>query len=328
MKTYSVEELFDIDAEEQEQELVVKVQELRKVLSEVDATFAVCSVCDDLTPQARKAIADSWPLIRKFMEETAPQVFFVTSSNGTLTVDAISGKVIKCSMNKGGTDIDKIVRFNVDEWKNHYVQGNMKGLTIDILDLGDWDKEGNYNAPESSWREDFRNDSDIQEQINQRTEALAKAFGAKILEWIGPSEMAEVVRLNKAEKDSRICHSHDFCDANQAMLDVFEEVGLDALKHDELSAKVWNLAKKNDLYFDLFDAIDKEDENRLFRVSDLSGRGFKPAEMTTTEVQNAYSDELADEDEDDEDSLTYFLATAEVGDKYNELSAAKFERIR
>lgn len=74
---------------------------------------------------------------------------------------------------------------------------------------------------------------------------LAKAFSATLHEWLGAETMAEVVRLNAAEPDSRICHSHDFCDANQAMLDAMgEDVVFDAGNQPllDLINSAWELA--------------------------------------------------------------------------------------
>lgn len=62
------------------------------------------------------------------------------------------------------------------------------------------------------------------ETMNEQTQRLAVEFSRILREWL-TEELAEVVRLNAAEPDkSGVCHSHDYCDANQAMLDAWEVV--------------------------------------------------------------------------------------------------------
>lgn len=57
---------------------------------------------------------------------------------------------------------------------------------------------------------------------NRETVRLAEAFADAIWHEIGADNYAEVFRRNLAETDSCVCHSHDFCDPNQVMLDAFE----------------------------------------------------------------------------------------------------------
>lgn len=72
------------------------------------------------------------------------------------------------------------------------------------------------------------------------TEILAREFSATLREWLRPDELAEVVKRNKAETNNYICHSHDFCDANMAMLEAMETVvGIDV---DQAMAKEGNEA--------------------------------------------------------------------------------------
>jgi hypothetical protein len=53
---------------------------------------------------------------------------------------------------------------------------------------------------------------------------LADEFCAQLLADMGRANLNKAVRLNRAEKDPRICHSHDFCDANEAMIAAFRAV--------------------------------------------------------------------------------------------------------
>jgi len=72
---------------------------------------------------------------------------------------------------------------------------------------------------------------------------IAKEF-CQILNWgLNAEEMAEVVRRNAEETNPNICHSHDFCDANEAMIVAFENYELDPIENMELCNKAWNLAK-------------------------------------------------------------------------------------
>lgn len=88
---------------------------------------------------------------------------------------------------------------------------------------------------------------DALEKESPMVETLAKEFSAKLEEWIG-EELKTVVARNYVEKDSAICHSHDFCDANMAMIEVFEARGLDWETHNELLDAAWNKAKANNFY--------------------------------------------------------------------------------
>lgn len=84
----------------------------------------------------------------------------VTSSNGSLTVDRASGVVIKCRMEENGEGIDKILRFNLEEFCGTYCYPkNQIPHTIDILDLGYWHKhfkKEEYEEPADDWRKEFR----------------------------------------------------------------------------------------------------------------------------------------------------------------------------
>lgn len=53
---------------------------------------------------------------------------------------------------------------------------------------------------------------------------LAVNFCMVLEEWLSKKEIAEIVKRNNKDEDKGICHSHDFCDANQAMIDAFEKL--------------------------------------------------------------------------------------------------------
>lgn len=75
---------------------------------------------------------------------------------------------------------------------------------------------------------------------------LAAAFARAIREYLTRKELAEVIERNRAEPDEGICHSHDFCDANEAMVEAFEQCGLpmDFESQTDLNlwGKAWNIA--------------------------------------------------------------------------------------
>jgi hypothetical protein len=86
-------------------------------------------------------------------------------------------------------------------------------------------------------------DSDIQ--------TLATIFTRIILEVYTENEMDEIIRRNHAETDKNVCHTHDFGDANESMLQAFSEVhGREPhiSNHDdmELINAAWAQAKLSD----------------------------------------------------------------------------------
>lgn len=86
-----------------------------------------------------------------------PPTFEVRSSHGLLEV-TIDGKVVKCELydpqdaeGQSLTDIDK---FNVEEFEIYWNDKIEAGQSIDILDLGYWTKDGQYESPDLDWRFD------------------------------------------------------------------------------------------------------------------------------------------------------------------------------
>lgn len=60
--------------------------------------------------------------------------------------------------------------------------------------------------------------------IATKHDELAAHFTAILKEWLSDYEWREMVQRQRREKDKNICHSHDFCDANEAMDRAFSEV--------------------------------------------------------------------------------------------------------
>ena len=52
-------------------------------------------------------------------------------------------------------------------------------------------------------------------------DSLAIEFCDELRATLTPEKMQDVVSLNAMEADPNVCHSHDFCDANMVLNDVF-----------------------------------------------------------------------------------------------------------
>lgn len=77
---------------------------------------------------------------------------------------------------------------------------------------------------------------------------LASEFCHVLNEWLDEGKIDEINRLNKLPEYSGSCASHDFCDANQAMLDAMAKFGMDYTSDEnELINTAWALAIANEL---------------------------------------------------------------------------------
>lgn len=74
-------------------------------------------------------------------------------------------------------------------------------------------------------------------------ETLAREFIRIVSQWLTQEEINLVRELNEKERNPNVCHSHDFCDANMAMLSAWEAVGDQETCPDALWIKAWDLAK-------------------------------------------------------------------------------------
>lgn len=83
-------------------------------------------------------------------------------------------------------------------------------------------------------------------------QTLALEFSQGLHAYLTPEQMIEVVLRNRAETSPNICHSHDFCDANMFLYDVFMKYGMDPAEEGgmerwgDLWDRVWNLAKSKE----------------------------------------------------------------------------------
>lgn len=94
----------------------------------------------------------------------------------------------------------------------------------------------------------------MQKQTMPTPEQLAREFAALLADQClnyntGEHKLDEAVRRNDAETDPSICHTHDFCDSNQTMLDAMERFGMELDLQDEsqvnLITEAWSIAKSN-----------------------------------------------------------------------------------
>lgn len=82
-----------------------------------------------------------------------------------------------------------------------------------------------------------------------KIDALAVEFCDAMRKALTPEQMRQVVERNDTETDPGVCHSHDFCDANIVLHEVFMRHGIDSTKEDAPSAwvdlwnRTWDLAK-------------------------------------------------------------------------------------
>ena len=73
--------------------------------------------------------------------------------------------------------------------------------------------------------------------------AVAKDFASILTAWIGRKNVEEAARRNADEADPGVCHSHDFCDANEAMAEAMGRNGFpDMDPQDENAVRLWNEA--------------------------------------------------------------------------------------
>ena len=81
---------------------------------------------------------------------------------------------------------------------------------------------------------------------NPTPENIAEEFRKVIAEWLGEDTRRTIDLVNKIPSNAGTCATHNFCDANAAMLEAFENFGIDPLPEDEAKreemADLWNRA--------------------------------------------------------------------------------------
>lgn len=80
-------------------------------------------------------------------------------------------------------------------------------------------------------------------------DSLAMEFCHEMRATLTQEQMEQVLALNALEMNPNVCHSHDFCDANMVLNEVFVRHGMDATEDGgmgrwgDLWNQTWNLAK-------------------------------------------------------------------------------------
>lgn len=91
-------------------------------------------------------------------EPPPAETFTVVSSHGELTVNVEQGQVIKASPHtpgdEDGENLLNIKRFDVDEWRKHWHEELKPNSSLDILDLGYWNRNGTYEPPVEDFRKE------------------------------------------------------------------------------------------------------------------------------------------------------------------------------
>ena len=85
---------------------------------------------------------------------------------------------------------------------------------------------------------------------------LAEKFTELLRATLTPSEFAEMANANANETDAGICHTHDYCDANQVMLDAMSALGIGYTDENTLWSDAWLHARH-----ELFDATQEKCRN-------------------------------------------------------------------
>jgi hypothetical protein len=79
-----------------------------------------------------------------------------------------------------------------------------------------------------------------------QVQVLAVTFSRLMTEQLG-ANLQQVILANAEETDKSICHSHDFIDSNQTMIDALEELGevlnLQSEKQTSVINAAWSIAK-------------------------------------------------------------------------------------
>ncbi len=133
---HTVEELFDIDEEDSNIE-VIRVDDLSRRQKELLGL---------LTSMNDEAVSSSL-------------TFQVGSSGGGLVVDSTTGKVLHCMTHHDeDNELKKIVRFDVEEYRRFHGIEIITGY-VDILDIGYTTSNNQYEPPVADWREEMRKQS-------------------------------------------------------------------------------------------------------------------------------------------------------------------------
>lgn len=116
---------------------------------------------------------------------------------------------------------------------------------------------------------------------------LAIEFSKILHEWLGQDVIDKINILNKKEESENICHSHDFCDANEALNEAFlslfgRDIVIQSEEDTRLCNEAWNLAKANEFDFCLF----KRHELQPEELKQVLSKYSQESEMEYKELEN------------------------------------------
>lgn len=144
------------------------------------------------------------------------------------------------------------------------------------------------------------------------SQALAHEFSRILREWLTEDEIAEVIARNKADRrrrqtaqlaDPAVCASHDFCDANMAMYEAFQNIAghpVDPQNTADVSMwnKAWSMAKASGFDADpqdnpgVFD-LGRTDRSALLAAHWTRLSALSPAQRRAAVVDLSRDDALA-----------------------------------
>lgn len=118
---------------------------------------------------------------------------------------------------------------------------------------------------------------------------LAYRFAARLQRWLTPAQLAAVNLANATETNPGICHTHDVCDPNQAIIDALAEMGRECDPQDEQQSLLidfaWTIARAAEF-----------DHHRIFRESDSAISRKWLDRLPLEDMGPTFADLLADSD--------------------------------
>ena len=85
---------------------------------------------------------------------------------------------------------------------------------------------------------------------------LAEKFTELLRATLTDAEWLELIDANANESDPAVCHSHDYCDANQTMLDAMSALGVEYNDESTIWSDAWLHAR-----LELFDGAPEKCRN-------------------------------------------------------------------
>lgn len=148
-------------------------------------------------------------------------------------------------------NIVAVLRFNQGEEIGITDEGKFHLLLIDQDHLFDTLAEAKLKLAVWLNFEGMLKGSELKPIFQEYKNKLARDFADALKKEIGADNMKEVIRRNATPEYVDCCASHDFCDANQVLIDVLESTGFmedfDFLAV-EFSDSIFSIAHDNDFF--------------------------------------------------------------------------------